>query len=117
MLLTGQLTQLTTGTAYNIESTFNITIPSWANRLRIGYQIYTDGSTQNFIEFGTPGGTFSTFSITNGNGTLYGVNLTYTDKTLTINRVMSMAASDNDWSTDRNTFGLISITVYGTFSF
>lgn len=117
LILTGQLTQLDTGTGYDIESTFNITIPSWANRLRIGYQIATFGTTQNFIEFGTPGGTFSTFSINNGTGTLFGVNLTYANKTLTINRVMSLTPGDDDWTTNTNKFGLISITAYGSFSF
>lgn len=119
LLLTGQLTQLTTGTAYNLESTFNITIPSWTRRIRIGYQIATFGTTQNFIEFGTVSGTFSTFSINDGTGTLFGVNLSYnsTNKSLTVNRVMSLTPSDDDWTTNTNTFGLISITAYGNFSF
>ena len=119
LLLTGQLTQLTTGTAYNLESTFNITIPSWTRRIRIGYQIATFGSTQNFIEFGTVSGTFSTFSINDQTGTLFGVNLSYnsTNKSITVNKVMSLTSSDDDWTTNTNTFGLISITAYGNFSF
>ena len=119
LLLTGQLTQLTTGTAYNLESTFNITIPSGTRRIRIGYQIATFGSTQNFIEFGTVSGTFSTFSINDQTGTLFGVNLSYnsTNKSITVNKVMSLTSSDDDWTTNTNTFGLISITAYGNFSF
>ena len=119
LLLTGQLTQLTTGTAYNLESTFNITIPSWTRRIRIGYQIATFGSTQNFIEFGSVSGTFSTFSINDQTGTLFGVNLSYnsTNKSITVNKVMSLTSSDDDWTTNTNTFGLISITAYGNFSF
>lgn len=119
LLLTGQLTQLTTGTAYNLESTFNITIPSWTRRIRIGYQISTFGTTQNFIEFGTVSGTFSTFSINDGTGTLFGVNLSYdsANKSITVNRVMSLTSSDDDWTKNTNTFGLISITAYGNFSF
>lgn len=119
LLLTGQLTQLTTGTAYPLESTFNISIPSWARRIRIGYQIATFGSTQNFIEFGTVSGTFSAFSLNKETGTLFGVNLSYDDttKAITVNKVMSLTSSDDDWTVNTNTFGLISITAYGNAVF
>lgn len=119
VLLTGQLTQLTTGTAYPLESTFSISIPSWTRKIRIGYQIATFGSTQNYIEFGTVSGTFSVFSLNKETGTLFGVNLSYDDitKAITVNKVMSLTSSDDDWGTNTNTFGLISITAYGNAVF
>lgn len=116
VLLTGQTTLLTTGTAYDLESTFSITIPSWASRLRLGYQIAGFGTTQNYVEFSTVGGTFSAFSIRQEPGTLFGVNLTYADKTLTINKVMSIDPTDNNWKESSYRVSLISINAFGNFS-
>ena len=45
--VSGQLTALTPETAYDLESTFSITIPSWASHMYIGYDINgTQGYTR-----------------------------------------------------------------------
>lgn len=44
--VTGQITALTPGTDYNIETLFSITIPSWATHMKIGYDI---SSKQGYI--------------------------------------------------------------------
>lgn len=44
--VTGQITALTPGTDYNIETLFSITIPSWATHMKIGYDI---SSKQGYV--------------------------------------------------------------------
>lgn len=116
LLLTGQMTTLTTGTTYNLPSTFNITIPSWTRTVKIGFQIGTIGTTQGYLEFGSSGGTFSDLVVRASNGDLYGFNYTYDSGNFTINKMMKMEAN-GAWTTSTASFSLISITVYGNFSF
>ena len=116
LLLTGQMTALTTGTTYNLPSTFNITIPAWTRTLKIGFQIGTIGTTQGYLEFGSSGGTFSDLVVRASNGDLYGFNYTYDSGNFTVNKMMKMEAN-GEWTSSTASFSLISITIYGNFSF
>lgn len=118
VLLTGQLTQFTQSVEYNLETTFTITIPSWANRLRLGIQIGSNGSTQGYTEFGLVSGQYTYVALLPSTETLYVVHYSYnsSNTSITVDKIMSL--SGNTWSADTTaTLGLISISAYGTAIF
>ena len=120
VLVTGQTTALTTGTTYNLESTFGITFPSWTNKIRIGFS-FGSSSSQNYVEFGTAGQSgmaYSVFSAESGS-VFYAANFSYIHNTrsFTINSIGKGNSSGySTYSGDRK-FNIISITAYGNFSF
>ena len=115
VLVTGQITYFNVGTAYNLESTFNITIPSWANRLRMGVQISSYGTTQGYTEFGLVSGTYTYTALNNETNNYFIVNFSYnsSNKSITVNKIMRLNDSDDSYGPSTNTLGVISITAYG----
>lgn len=116
-LLTGQLTELTTGTPYDLESTFSITIPNWANRLRLGCQFGSYGETQGYVEFGLVAGSVTYTALNSTSGSLFAANLSYNSGVLTVNSCMRLQESDDTWDPTTTKFALISISAYGTAIF
>lgn len=117
LLLTGQITVLDTGTSYNLENTFNITIPSWANRLRLGCQFGYYGETQGYVEFGLVAGNYTYTALNGSSNSFFAANFNYSNKVLTVNKCMRLQDSDNTWDPTTTKFAIISITAYGNFSF
>lgn len=117
VLLTGQITYLDTGTAYNLESTFNITIPSWANRLRLGCQFGSYGETQGYAEFGLVAGKYTYTALNGGSNSFFAANFSFSNKVLTVDKCMRLQDSDDTWDPTTTKFAIISITAYGNFSF
>lgn len=117
-MITGQSTALTTGTTYNLETLFDIEIPSWTNKLRIGYKFGTDGSTQGYIEIGVIGGTYTVTS-TESSGRFYTANFTLTNTyDITINKICSITSTSyGENSSPDHYINIISIRAYGDFSF
>ena len=120
VLVTGQTTALTTGTTYNLESTFSITFPSWTNKIRIGFS-FGSSSSQNYVEFGTAGQSgmaYSVFSAESGS-VFYAANFSYIHSTrsFTINSIGKGNSSGYSTYTGDRKFNIISITAYGNFSF
>jgi len=117
VLLTGQITYLDTGTAYNLESTFNITIPSWANRLRLGCQFGSYGETQGYAEFGLVAGKYTYTALNGSSNSFFAANFSFSNKVLTVDKCMRLQDSDDTWDPTTTKFAIISITAYGNFSF
>lgn len=117
VLLTGQITYLDTGTAYNLENTFNITIPSWANRLRLGCQFGSYGETQGYAEFGLIAGKYTYTALNGGSNSFFAANFSFSNKVLTVDKCMRLQDSDDTWDPTTTKFAIISITAYGNFSF
>lgn len=115
VLVTGQITYFNVGTTYNLESTFNITIPSWANRLRMGVQISTYGTTQGYTEFGLVSGTYTYTALNNETNNYFIVNFSYnsSNKSITVNKIMRLNDSDDSYGPSTNVLGVISISAYG----
>lgn len=118
-LVTGQITYFNVGTTYNLETTFNITIPSWANKLRMGVQISTYGTTQGYTEFGLVSGTYTYTALNNETNNYFIVNFSYnsSNKSITVNKIMRLNDSDDSYGPSTNTLGVISITAYGNAIF
>lgn len=119
VLVTGQITYFTKGTAYNLETTFDITIPSWANRLRMGVQISALGSTQGYVEFGLASGNYTYTALNTGTNNFFVIAFSYdsTTKSITVTQTMILKTSDGSFSPSANDLGVISITAYGTAIF
>lgn len=118
VLVTGQITYLSRNVAYNLESQFSITIPSWANRLRMGIQIGSNGSTQGYTEFGLVSGKYTYTALSTTSENFYIVHYLYdsSNKSITIDKMMWVTSSGYSEVTTE-TLGLISITAYGNFFF
>ena len=118
VLVTGQITYLSRNVAYNLESQFSITIPSWANKLRMGIQIGSNGSTQGYTEFGLVSGKYTYTALSTTSENFYIVHYLYdsSNKSITIDKMMWVTSNGYSEVTTE-TLGLISITAYGNFSF
>lgn len=115
VLVTGQITYFEKGTAYNLESTFNITIPSWANRLRMGVQVSALGATQGYVEFGLVSGNYTYTALNTGTNNFLVIAFSYnsTNKSITVTETMILKTADGSFKPSVNTLGVISITAYG----
>lgn len=118
VLVTGQITYLSRNVAYNLESQFSITIPSWANRLRMGIQIGSNGSTQGYTEFGLVSGKYTYTALSTTSENFYIVHYLYdsSNKSITIDKMMWVTSGGYSEVTTE-TLGLISITAYGNAIF
>ena len=120
LLVTGQTTALITGTTYDLESKFGITIPSWTNKIRIGFS-FGSSTSQNYVEVGTgglSGMAYSVFSAESG-GTFYTANFSYIHNThsFTVNSLGKGDSSGYSTYTGDRKFNIVSITAFGNFSF
>lgn len=117
--MTGQITYFEKGTTYNLENTFNITIPSWANKLRMGVQVSALGATQGYVEFGLISGNYTYTALNTGTNNFFVIAFSYdgTNKSITVTETMSLKTADGSFTPSVNTLGVISITAYGNFFF
>lgn len=83
----------------------------------MGCQISTFGQTQGYVEFGLVAGTYTYTALNASTNNFFAANFSYNNKVLTVNKIMRLQDSNDEWNPSTENFAIISITAYGNFFF
>lgn len=116
VLVSSHFTELDINTPYNLQTTFDITIPSWTKRLSLRCRFGNDGETDGYVDFAPINGTYSYTALHSSTGTFYAAAFSYGAKVLTVLKVMRLADADESWDTTTTKLAIVSIIAYGDFT-